>query len=102
VVPLVVGPLVTGPLPPDPPVPPVPPLPPDPPVPPDPPPPPEPPPPDPPPLPPDVAGPESAAPAAGLAMKISGTTQAAAPAPATAEMRPSAWRLEIRLRSEMG
>ena len=47
-------------------------------------------------------GPESAAPAAGLAVRISGTTQAAAPAPTTADMRPRAWRLEIRPRSEVG
>ena len=33
-------------------------------------------------------------PAAGLAVRISGTTQAAAPAVATADIRPSAWRLE--------
>jgi hypothetical protein len=100
VVSLTVPPFVTTPLPPEPPEPPVPPEPP--PVPPVPPVPPAPPPPPDPPLPPDVEGPESAAPSAGLVTKISGTTQAAAPAPATAEMRPSAWRLEIRFRSKWG
>jgi hypothetical protein len=34
------------------------------------------------------------APAAGLAVRISGTTQAAAPALAATDIRPSAWRLE--------
>jgi hypothetical protein len=38
--------------------------------------------------------PDIVAPAAGLAVRISGTTHAAAPAPATADIRPRAWRLE--------
>jgi hypothetical protein len=38
------------------------------------------------------------APAAGLAVRISGTTQAAAPALAATDIRPRAWRLEnVRL-----
>src|SRR5580704_9445570 len=42
---------------------------------------------------------DNVAPAAGLAVKISGTTHAAAPAVATADMRPMAWRREIRVRA---
>jgi hypothetical protein len=44
---------------------------------------------------------ESDAPAAGFAVMISGTTQAAAPAVATTDMRPNAWRLE-RVRPDGG
>ena len=44
--------------------------------------------------------PEREAPAAGFAVRISGTTQAAAPAVATADMRPMAWRRERRGRSK--
>ena len=39
---------------------------------------------------------DRAAPAAGLAVRISGTTQATAPAVATADMRPMAWRRDRR------
>jgi hypothetical protein len=42
------------------------------------------------PPPPPVAPPERVAPAAGLAVRISGTTQAAAPAVARTPARPSA------------
>lgn len=38
--------------------------------------------------------PDRDAPAAGLAVRISGTTQAAAPALAATDIRPRAWRLE--------
>jgi hypothetical protein len=41
-----------------------------------------------------VTGPDKVAPPAGRAVRISGTTQAAAPAVANADMRPMAWRLE--------
>ena len=41
-------------------------------------------------------GAESVAPPAGLAVRISGATQAAAPAVANRDMRPIAWRLERR------
>ena len=44
--------------------------------------------------------PDRVAPAAGLAVRISGTTQAAAPAVATADMRPMAWRRDIRGRPD--
>src|SRR5258708_5667405 len=50
------------------------------------------------PVPPDPPVPDRAAPAAGLAVRISGTTHATAPAVATADMRPMAWRREIRVR----
>jgi hypothetical protein len=50
------------------------------------------------PLPPDPPPPwfpDNVAPAAGLAVRISGTTHAAAPAVAATDIRPRAWRLEI-------
>src|ERR1700678_1521855 len=40
-----------------------------------------------------VPGADRVAPPAALAVRISGTTQAAAPAVATADIRPMAWRL---------
>jgi hypothetical protein len=53
------------------------------------------------PVPPDAPVPERAAPAAGLAVKISGTTHATAPAVATADMRPMAWRRDIGVRPSL-
>ena len=43
---------------------------------------------------PEPGGQEHCAPAAGLAVRISGATQATAPAVAKADMRPRAWRRE--------
>ncbi len=47
-----------------------------------------------------TVGAERVAPPAGFAVRISGTTQATAPAEAIADMRPMAWRRERRVLSQ--